>query len=74
MGNMYVCLDDLDMEIYEKTKFPQSVPHIQQAIETHLNQGGSVVLELRYANAPLVEKYSFSDIDEFKRFLEGSGG
>ncbi|MGE6608855.1 hypothetical protein ACQKE4_20490 [Halomonas sp. NPDC076908] len=48
----------------------KSIPHIKEAIEKHLAEGGEVVLEYRYINAPSDVKYSFSTSQDFIDFLK----
>lgn len=63
---LHVCLDDLLNEMADI----ENIPHIKEAIEIHLAEGGDVVLEYRYINAPSDVKYSFSTPQDFIDFLK----
>lgn len=65
---LYVCLDDLHDELFDM----KSIPHIQEAIEKHLSDGGEMVLEYRYVNAPNEVRHSFSTPEEFSNFLSNT--
>jgi hypothetical protein len=62
---LHICLDDFCNEISDIN----CIPHIKEVIAKHLTDGGEVVLECRYVNAPSDVKHSFKSIEEFDDFL-----